>query len=277
MRKIKQLAAIICVVLGLGLLGYSGYQSNWLDIQNIVLHHKQKTYFRRQTSQQIHLSWDKRQEIRRQMMRQTQTQRGLTKQGYVSIPRVQILQPVFNDAYSRKGLAAGADYANRSQADPQGKLEPRMGQGNYGLASHNFYDGKTGFSPLQENLHQDQPYIVDGTVHENDWLNGQKIYLANDKGIYEYRISRQHVVPATDVRVLDSTKQAQVTVITCLYPSKDYRIITVGLLAKSYTWQNAPDKVVDLFDLTKQKTNARADWYNPGAEEGANGEAGGTQ
>lgn len=92
-----------------------------------------------------------------------------------------------------------------------------MGRGNYGLASHNFYDGKTGFNPLQQNLKQDTPYIVDGKKQDNDWLNKERIYLADKKGIYEYRIVRQHVVKPDDVSVLNPTKQARVSIITCLY------------------------------------------------------------
>ena len=45
----------------------------------------------------------------------------------------------------------------------------------------------------------------------------------------------------------------------------------------SYSWKKVPNQVMQYFDLTKQKTNAHADWYNPGVEEGVNGDAGGTK
>ena len=82
-------------------------------------------------------------------MKQTHANEGLTKQGFVSVPTVGILQPIFNNAYTNGGLNAGANYANRSEVDPDGKNKPKMGVGNYGLASHNFNDGITGFSALQ--------------------------------------------------------------------------------------------------------------------------------
>jgi len=276
-RWINIIISIILLVVGLSFLGYAAYQQNWFDSQNYLNHYQQDTYYKQANQDVKKLSWHKRKTVRDQLMRQTQQKKGLTKQGFVSVPRVKILQPVFDDAYSKKGLSVGANYANRNEIDPKGQQRPQMGRGNYGLASHNFYDGKTGFSPLQQNLKQDTPYIVDGKKQDNDWLNNERIYLADKKGIYEYRIVRQHVVKPDDVSVLNPTKQARVSIITCLYPSTDYRIITVGKLVKNYSWRNAPAKAVNYFDLTKQPTNSRVDWFNPGTEEGSNGDAGGTK
>lgn len=272
----NKLLLLFCLLVALLAVGDLAYQQNWLNFQGTVLRYHQKVAYER-AQRTAKMSLAKRQQVREQLMRQTQKSQGLTKQGFVSVPKVGILQPVFNDAYSKKGLAAGANYANRSQADPAGKRVPRMGQSNYGLASHNFYDGKTGFSPLQQNLKQDDPYIVDGKRQTNHWLDGDKIYLADQEGIYAYRITGQIVVQATDIGVLNPTANPQVTIITCLYPSTQYRIITRGKLVQHYQWEKAPAHVVSYFDLTKQKTNARVSWYNPGTEEGANGDAGGTK
>lgn len=101
-----------------------------------------------------------RNKIRKQLMRKTQT--GLQKQGFISIPVVGILEPIFDNAYSERGLRAGANYANRTQLVPDGEQVPVMGKGNYGLASHNFDDGLTGFSGLQQNYQDDSPYLVNG-------------------------------------------------------------------------------------------------------------------
>lgn len=272
----NRLLLVVCLLVALLAAGDLAYQQNWVNFQGTVLRHRQHVAYRR-AQQTTSLSAKKRQRIRQQVMRQTQQDQGLTKQGFVSVPKVGILQPVFNDAYSQKGLAAGANYANRSEVDPAGKQRPQMGKGNYGLASHNFYDGKTGFSPLQQNLKDDAPYIVKGKHQTNHWLDGQAIYLANQQVIYVYRITGQEVVSATDIKVLNPTQTAQVTIITCLYPSTQYRIITRGQLQHQYHWQTAPAKVVGYFDLTAQKTNARVNWYNPGTEEGVNGDAGGTK
>ncbi|MGO2539398.1 MAG: class A sortase, partial [Leuconostoc mesenteroides] len=48
-------------------------------------------------------------------------------------------------------------------------------------------------------------------------------------------------------------------------------------LKKTYTWRNAPEKLVSEFNLKVRNTNARVSWWNPGIEEGANGDAGGTK
>ncbi|WP_446863878.1 hypothetical protein [Leuconostoc citreum] len=88
--------------------------------------------------------------IQKMVMRKAQTEQRLKKQGFVSIPSQGILLPIYNDAYSTAGLNAGANYANRSQNDLEGDKIPIMGQRNYGLAAHNFNDGRTGFSRLQE-------------------------------------------------------------------------------------------------------------------------------
>ena len=274
MKNIKRFFLFILLVVILGSIGYVGYQQNWFGIHNqIVQEIRSRKVQVDDRHKKIYLN--KRQQIKQRLMRETQP--GLKKQGFVSVPTVGILEPVFNDAYSEKGLQAGANYANRSREDPTGQKIPVMGQGNYGLASHNFDDGLTGFSGLQQNYQDDEPYLVNGRRQTNDWLNHKAIYLANDDGIYEYRIKQQRLVKSDDVRVLDETKQPQVTIITCLFPSTSYRIITTGYLKHSYSWKKAPNQVMQYFDLTKQKTNAHADWYNPGVEEGVNGDAGGTK
>nr|WP_286011909.1 class A sortase [Weissella paramesenteroides] len=254
-------------------ISYICYQQNWFDVHNKIV--QEIRSHRVVVDDNKKTSLVDRNRIRQRLMRETQT--GLKKQGFVSIPVVGILEPIFNDAYSEKGLQAGANYANRSSVDPTGKQVPVMGQGNYGLASHNFDDGLTGFSGLQQNYQNDSPYLVNGQRQKSNWLNNQAIYLANSDGIFEYRIKQQRLVKADDVSVLDPSQKAQVTIITCLFPSTAYRITTIGQLKKSYTWAKAPDPIINYFDLTKQKTNAHVDWYNPGVEEGVNGDAGGTK
>lgn len=273
MKKAKILLQVLLSVIILCSISYICYQQNWFDVHNKIV--QEIRSHRVVVDDNKKMSLVDRKRIRQRLMRETQT--DLKKQGFVSIPVVGILEPIFNDAYSEKGLQAGANYANRSQVDPTGKQVPVMGQGNYGLASHNFDDGLTGFSGLQQNYQNDSPYLVDGRRQKSNWLNKQAIYLANSDGIFEYRIKQQRLVKADDVSVLDPSQKAQVTIITCLFPSTAYRITTIGQLKKSYTWAKAPDSIINYFDLTKQKTNAHVDWYNPGVEEGVNGDAGGTK
>ena len=273
MRKIYKICQYILLIIILCSISYICYQQNWLGVHNKIVQEIRSHKVVVDDSRKVSLI--DRNKIRQRLMRETQM--GLKKQGFVSIPVVGILEPIFNDAYSEKGLQAGANYANRNRIDPTGKQVPIMGQGNYGLASHNFDDGLTGFSGLQQNYQDDSPYLVNGQAQNNNWLNNQEIYLANSKGIYEYRIKQQRIVKADDISLLDPSQTAQVTIITCLFPSTAYRIITIGQLKKSYTWAKAPGHIINYFDLTKQKTNAHADWYNPGVEEGINGNAGGTK
>lgn len=134
--------------------GYYGYQENTLNIRGTIQ--------REELKQRVKVSNEKitqpeRQAIVDRVMKETHRDEGLHKQGFVSMPLLGILQPIFDNAYSEVGLDAGANYANRTVDDPDGDQVPVMGQGNYGLASHNFNDGKTGFSALQERLNQDAP------------------------------------------------------------------------------------------------------------------------
>lgn len=204
--------------------------------------------------------------------------KGLQKQGFVAIPSVKILLPIYNDAYSENGLSYGASYANRSEQDPTGKLIPHFGSGNYGLAAHNFNDGKTGFSALQQRINDNHPYLSnDNQFGHSSWLNGQFVYLANGDAIYQYKIIDQYGTKSSDIGVLNQTRKSKLTIISCLFPNIANRIITVAVLSNKYSWQDAPDNVVALFNLQTQNTNARANWFNPGVEEGANGSMGGTK
>ncbi|QOG10914.1 class A sortase [Leuconostoc sp. LN180020] len=216
-------------------------------------------------------------EIKAMVMREAQKYHQLKKQGFVSIPNQSILLPIYNDAYSNTGLNAGANYANRSQDDPQGEKLPIMGQGNYGLAAHNFNDGHTGFSGLQESTNHDKPYFENGQLKKSCWLNGADVLLANNLGIYRYVIDGQDTVKETDTKILNATQTPKLTIISCLFPAVKYRIITNAKLVNTYTWSHAPKKYIDQFNLKIQTTNAHVNWYNPGVEEGANGDAGGTK
>lgn len=250
------------------------YQKNVAGIKTVILKpiHEQE---RKTANKKASEDTTSRALIRKMVMRNAT--KNFEKQGFVSIPSTNILLPIYNDAYSDEGLNLGANYANKSEKDPEGKQKPVMGQGNYGLAAHNFNDGQTGFSALQQTTNNDSPYLQDGKVRGSSWLNGKSVLLANSKGIYRYEITSQNTVESTEVSVLNPTKKAQLTIISCLFPSTAYRIITHAELKKTYTWRNAPEKLVSEFNLKVRNTNARVSWWNPGIEEGANGDAGGTK
>ncbi|MGY3742426.1 class A sortase [Leuconostoc inhae] len=263
---------VACIVTVVAIGGLYAYQNNTFGINDMTRKHIQKrerTILNKKSTN----DHTKRSVISKMVMRNAA--KGLEKQGFVSIPSQNILLPIYNDAYSDKGLNAGADYANRSEVDPTGQKKPIMGQGNYGLAAHNFNDGHTGFSALQESTNHNEPYLVNGQLRGSSWLNGQNVLLANQKGIYRYIIYGQSTVSATEVSILNPTKNAELTIISCLFPSTQYRIITHAKLQKAYTWDQAPARYVSEFNLNVRNTNARVNWWNPGVEEGANGNKGG--
>jgi len=261
----------LTLVLAVICLSYTAYVNNADGLHDQVIRVTQARQVNRQKSDQTIYSDQQRDNLSKLIMNNHSN--GLIKQGFVSIPNLMILLPIYNDAYSKKGLDLGADYANRTFSDPQGKITPVMGQGNYGLAAHNFNDGKTGFSSLQEKINQDTPYLVKGKLGNSNWLNRVKIYLANGSKIYTYKITSQICVTENDVNVLDVTakQDPKLTIISCLFPSTQYRIITETKLVKTNTWHNAPNSEINALDLTKQPTNAHTSWFNPGTEEGAQG------
>jgi len=263
--------------LGLSLVGMGAqklYHDNTWSLQTKILNYVQD-YERQKSDREAKQDKTSRADIAKMVMRQAVS--GLDKQGFVAIPSRNILLPIYNNAYSDKGLNAGANYANKSAVDPTGKNKPVMGQGNYGLAAHNFNDGQTGFSGLQQETNHDTPYLQNGQLKGSNWLNGQKVLLANGQGIFDYKITGQTLVTSKEVSVLNPTKNAEVTIISCLFPSTNYRIITHAKLKKTYTWDNAPQQLVKEFNLKVKNTNAHVSWWNPGVEEGANGDKGGTK
>lgn len=261
--------------IGLSLVGMGAqtlYHDNTWLLQTKILNYVQ-AYERQKSDREAKQDKTSRADIAKMVMRQAVS--GLDKQGFVAIPARNILLPIYNNAYSNKGLNAGADYANKSDVDPKGENKPVMGQGNYGLAAHNFNDGQTGFSGLQQETNHDLPYLKNGQLRGSDWLNGKEVLLANTQGIYDYRITGQMLVTPETVSILNPTENIEVTIISCLFPSTNYRIITHARLKNTYTWDNAPQKLVRVFNLKVKNTNAHASWWNPGVEEGANGDKGG--
>lgn len=202
-----------------------------------------------------HYSQKERKAIADAVGKEDQKGLGLNKQGYVAMPKLSILLPIYDNAYSKVALDKGANTAQKN-----GQAVPVMGQGNYTLAAHNWDNGYTGFSALQEKLKQNAPYEdASGNLGTSSWVNGEKIYLANKNGIYVYKITGQTTVDQDDARVLGSDERidnkAKLTIVTCLFPDTTKRIITNAVYEKYESWEKAKSKDVALFDLKKQKTN----------------------
>lgn len=214
--------------------------------------------------------------IRTSIMRQSQKDNNITKQGFVSIPELGILLPIFDDAYSEASLSDGANIV-KTEDEKSKTLKSQIENYNvFYLAGHNYNDGVTAFSALQETMNDNYPYLVNGNPNSNDWLKGKKLYLADDEYIYEFEIGIQETISGNDWSIAKGDTKYSLKLISCLYPNSAYRIITNASLITKYSWGNVPLEVLNYFDLQRQSTNAYPA-FTEQVEEGANGSAGGTR
>ncbi|EKZ0201723.1 sortase [Enterococcus faecium] len=275
-RKLRERGLILFAVLLPTLSGlYLGYTQNYLNVKDtIVVKERAHMYVPLEEKRSI---TSERERIRNQIMKQTQLDNGLTKQGFISIPSLGILLPIFDKAYSEDSLKSGASSCNIIDPINHKISIPELGKGNYPLAGHNFNDGKTAFSALQQSVNNDYPYIINGesSSNENTWLVGTPVYVANGKNIFKFEIGTQYLVAQDDISVLEQTAESKLSMISCLYPSTNFRIITPAFLVATYDWINAPDNIINNFDLQIQQTNAYSEFYFKGIEEGSNGNSGG--
>lgn len=107
--------------------------------------------------------------------------------GAISIPSVGINLPILKGV-GETNLLTGAGTNKENQV---------MGQGNYTLASHYIYDGKSLFSPLRNLQEGDVIYITDF----------DKVHLYVYTTVYEHQ--------PEDVYVLDDDGSNQLTMYTC--------------------------------------------------------------
>lgn len=177
---------------------------------------------------------------------------GLQKVGEIAVPKIGILMPIYNQPYNKKALEEGS----QQMATISGQTST-LGVNNFIVVGHNYTDGHSAFSALQENLNQDQPYLQKGQKSSDDWLNGQQIYVADKNNIYDFQIDRQYLIDESDQRVLQDSKQAEINLITCLEPSDQYRIVTHGVLKQKWNWKQAPLNIVDYFNLQKFQYNEK--------------------
>lgn len=177
---------------------------------------------------------------------------NLKKEGEIAIPKLGILLPIYNQPYNSRALNKGAQQIPTNSGDIN-----TWGNGNLGIVGHNYNDGYSYFSSLQEKVNDSQSYIKDGQPVTNNWLNGQKIYIATASKIFEYSVIRQYLVLKNNDDVLNDTSNAQINLITCLEPDDNYRIITNGVLDNSWRWDDAPPSVINYFDHKKFKYNLK--------------------
>ncbi|MCK8607572.1 class A sortase [Apilactobacillus ozensis] len=108
--------------------------------------------------------------------------------GKIIIPKIGIDLPIGKGIDNNTlALAAGTMRDNQ-----------KMGIGNFPLAGHHMEDKKVLFSPLYYKAKV-----------------GQYVYLTDMNKIYKYRIYQRKFIKATDLSVINDTKNKIVTLITC--------------------------------------------------------------
>lgn len=219
-------------------IGSGGYYLYMQDVGNVrqrVVNHQRAVTVDDQTV-------PNRNAVRDQAVKNDYEQRGWQRLGTIAIPKLSIRLPIYDQPYNAAALKIGAQQIKARKAKTE--IDTTIGTGNFILAAHNYADGKTMFSALQQMANKDAPYLVNDQLGHNDWLNGSKLYLANDRGVYEYRIDDQYTVKKDDLNVLQNTDDAVVNIVTCLYPSDEYRIITHASLVKQWDWQTVPNRAL---------------------------------
>lgn len=182
--------------------------------------------------------------ITAQEVAQVKTQSKKVKVGTIAIPKLGILLPIDNQPYNTKALKQGAQ-----QMETNGNHWDTLGKGNFIVVGHNFANGYQYFSALQQNTNSNYPYLQNGQVINNKWLNGQHIYIATQNQIFDFKIDNQKTIKKDDYQVLSDSAYPEINLITCLEPNDNYRIVTHGILINTWNWQNAPTRIVSYFDL----------------------------
>lgn len=246
---------------------YFCYQANIFDVKETIVRVKRKNIILKINIEEVKepMTNIKRKRIHSDLVKPTQTNK--LRQGYISIPSLNILLPIFGDAYDPIALSSGANIFP-SGTDGKETLQEQLKKYSVVvLAAHNYNDGVTAFSPLQEHINHNEPYLIDGEIFNNNWLKGRKIYIATSQNVYEYELGTQYLIDGNDLSITNTDTEWPLKLITCLYPSDKYRIVTPAKFINIYTWETVPTDILYLFDLSKQTTNI----YNtqfPGEEEG---------
>lgn len=140
----------------------------------------------------------------------------------VAVPAVGIRLPVF------KGLENDGLYYGAGTLTPNQK----MGEGNYGIASHRSDRADLLFTPLDDvNL-------------------GDKIYLTDLSNVYTYVTIWKEKVPPSAVEVLDvDPNRRLITLLTCGDIYATTRIVVQGELENIVSMDHMPKEVANAFDL----------------------------
>lgn len=152
-----------------------------------------------------------------------QGQGGRYSMGQVAIPDLNMKIPIYKGV-SNYVLATGAGTMKENQ---------KMGEGNYALASHNYFGDKTIlFSPLV------------------DAKQGMKIYTTDLENIYEYEITSVDIIEPTKVSVIyDQKDKTEITLITCDDLNATNRYCVKGKFVTKYPAKGASQTVLSAFNI----------------------------
>lgn len=144
--------------------------------------------------------------------------------GAIAIPDVGINLPIFKGV-QYDALFYGAGTTKEAQ---------KMGEGNYGLASHRANDMNLLFSPLEK-------------VHE-----GQEIYLTDLAKVYTYKIySIARVLPSDGYVLNEVPGKKIVTLVTCADGAGTKRLIVQGELSDTVSVKDASEIMANAFNAQK--------------------------
>jgi sortase A len=152
-----------------------------------------------------------------------QGQGGRYSMGQIAIPDLNMKIPIYKGV-SNYVLATGAGTMKENQ---------KMGEGNYALASHNYFGDKTIlFSPLV------------------DAKQGMKIYTTDLENIYEYEITSVDIIEPTKVSVIyDQKDKTEITLITCDDLNATNRYCVKGKFVTKYPSKGASQTVLSVFNI----------------------------
>ena len=145
--------------------------------------------------------------------------------GGIAIPEVEINLPIF------KGL----DNVNLFYGAGTMKVNQKMGEGNYSLASHHIFTAENAsqmlFSPL-----------VNAKA-------GMKIYLTDKDKVYTYEIREvKHVTPDRVDEIEDRDGIKEITLVTCVDYDATERIIVKGDFKEVKAYSETSDDVLSAFN-----------------------------
>lgn len=145
--------------------------------------------------------------------------------GGIAIPEVEINLPIF------KGL----DNVNLFYGAGTMKVNQKMGEGNYSLASHHIFTAENAsqmlFSPL-----------VNAKA-------GMKIYLTDKDKVYTYEIREvKHVTPDRVDEIEDREGVKEITLVTCVDYNATERIIVKGDFKEVKAYSETSDDILNAFN-----------------------------